>query len=105
MSRWLDDNRKLLERDYVLLKIDNVRDDHGPEIALRIVSNHRDFSIPFSAIFDTNGKLLIDSEGPLGNIGHPSGNEGRRHLKKMLSDTRSNLSLEQIEQIVNTLNE
>ncbi|MEX2142767.1 MAG: M56 family metallopeptidase [Pirellulales bacterium] len=105
MSRWLDDNRKLLERDYVLLKIDNVRDEHGQELAQRIVSNRSDFSIPFSAVFDTDENVLIDSEGPIGNIGHPSGYEGRRHLKKMFSDTRSNLSLEQIEQIVNTLDE
>jgi hypothetical protein len=105
MSRWLDDHRKLLERDFVLLKVDNVRDEHGQEVAQRIVSNRNDFSIPFSAIFNADKKLLIDSEGPIGNIGHPSGYEGRRHLTKMLSDTRSNLSLEQIEQIVNSLEE
>ena len=37
-SRWLDDNRELLERDYVLLKVDDVRDKHGVEIA----SPHRE---------------------------------------------------------------
>jgi hypothetical protein len=48
---------------------------------------------------------LIDSEGPLGNIGHPSGYEGRRHLKKMLGDTRRHLSLDEIERIVSTLDD
>jgi hypothetical protein len=104
-ARWLDDNREQLARDYVLLKIDNMRDEHGQEIAQRIVSNRGDFGIPFSAIFDADEKLLVDSEGPLGNIGHPSGYEGRRHLNKMLRDTRLNLSAEQIERIVNSLDD
>ncbi|MEX2139106.1 MAG: M56 family metallopeptidase [Pirellulales bacterium] len=105
LSRWLDDHRELLARDYVLLKIDNLRDEHGEEVGQRIFSNRSHFGIPFYAIFDADQELLIDSEGPLGNIGNPSGYEGRRHLKKMLSDTRSNLTQEQIKDIVTTVNE
>jgi len=48
MSRWLDDNRELLKQDYVLLKIDNVRDKHGVEIAKRIVSDRGHFGVPFT---------------------------------------------------------
>jgi len=105
MARWLDDNRELLERDYVLLKIDNMRDEHGHEVAKRIVSNRRNFGVPFHAIFNADEELLVDSESPVGNIGYPSNYEGRRHVTKMLSDTRSDLLPEQIEQIVDTLNE
>jgi hypothetical protein len=105
MSRWLDDNRELIARDYVLLKIDNVRDKHGEEIAKRIIGDASNFGVPFHTIFDANEKPLIDSEGPLGNIGHPSGYEGRRHVKKMLSETRSKLSNEEIERIVGSLDD
>jgi hypothetical protein len=103
LSRWLDDNRERLERDYVLLKIDDVRDVHGVEVARRVLSDRDDFSIPFHAIFDDQGQLLIDSEGPTGNIGHPSGFEGRMHLKKMLTETKTNLIQVEIDEIVSTL--
>ncbi len=103
LSRWLDDNRELLERDYVFLKIDNVRDQHGDEIANRIVSDRGHFGVPFHAIFNSKEELLIDSEGPAGNIGHPSSIEGRHHLTQMLRQTRKNLTDAQIEQIVATL--
>ena len=102
-SRWLDDNREQLERDYVLLKIDDVRDEHGLEIAKLIVSNSIHFSIPFHAIFDAQEKFLIDSEGPTGNIGHPSGFEGQSHLKKMLTETKTHLTQSEIDEIVSTL--
>jgi hypothetical protein len=104
-SRWLDDNRELLERDYVMLKIDNVRDKHGTEVAGRIVSNREHFGAPFHTIFDADEQLLIDSESPVGNIGHPSSFEGRRHLAKMLRETSKNLTDADIEQIVKTLEE
>jgi|GEM_PF-858361 len=103
LSRWLDENREQLERDYVLLKIDNVRDKHGLEMANRIVSDREHFGIPFHAIFDAQETLLIDSEGPTGNIGFPSGIEGQRHLRKMLSETKTNLTASEIDEIVSTV--
>ena len=103
MSRWLDDRHELLSRDYVLLKIDNLRDLHGDEVAKRITDNRDHFGVPFHAIFDADQKLVIDSEGPLGNIGHPSGYEGRSHLKKMLLNTRANLSPDEIDRIVESV--
>ena len=103
LSRWLDDNREQLERDYVLLKIDDVRDRHGVEIANRIVSNRDHFGVPFHGIFNAREKLLIDSEGPTGNIGHPSSFEGRRHLRRMLVETKTSLSHSEIDVIVSTL--
>jgi hypothetical protein len=104
-SRWLDDNRELLERDFVLLKIDNVRDKHGAEVAGRIVHNREHFGVPFHTIFDADEQLIIDSESPVGNIGHPSTFEGRLHVTKMLRETRKNLTEADIEQIVKTLEE
>ncbi len=103
LSRWLDDNRTLLEKDYVFLKIDNVRDTHGDEVAKRIIGDREHFGVPFYTIFDANEQRLIDSEGPTGNIGHPSSYEGRLHLKEMLSRTQKNLTDAQIEQIIATL--
>ena len=96
-------NRTQLERDYVLLKVDNVRDRHGAEIAKRVVSGRKHFGVPFHTIFDDNERLLIDSESPVGNIGHPSSVEGRRHLSKMLRETRKNLTEAEIKQLIDSL--
>lgn len=103
LSRWLDDNRELLERDYVFLKIDNVRDKDGAKVADRIVSGREHFGVPFHAIFDSSESLLIDSEGPTGNIGHPASYEGRLHLTRMLKQTRKNLTGIEVDRIVSTL--
>lgn len=103
LSRWIDDHRELLERDYVMLKIDDIRDLHGAEVASRIDSNREQHGIPFYTIFDADERPLINSESPVGNIGHPSSFEGRRYLTKMLDQTRRKLTKAEIDQIVGTL--
>ncbi len=99
MTRWLDDQRALLEKDYVMLKIDDVRDTNGKDVAQRVVRGQH-VGIPFHAIFDASGAMLIDSNGPLGNIGHPSGIEGKKQLRKMLQETRQNLTDAEIDHLV-----
>ena len=101
LSRWLDDRKETLEKDYVFLKIGG-RELHGAEVTERITRGEH-HGIPFFAIFDPDGTMLIDSAGSLGNIGHPSGFEGKRHLRKMLMETRKNLTPEQIDDVVGTL--
>jgi hypothetical protein len=49
--------------------------------------------------------MLITSESPLGNIGHRSGFEGKKHLRKMILNTRNRLTDQQVDEIVNTLRE
>ena len=102
LARWLDEQHQLLQKDYVLLKVDDARDAHGAEIASRITRGKQQ-GIPFHAIFDPDGLLLIDSEGPLGNIGFPSSVEGKRHLKEMLLETRQNLTDTEINQLVDSI--
>jgi hypothetical protein len=104
LTRWLDDQKRLLAQDYVFLKIDDVRDLHGAEVARRLPGGEGQ-GVPFHAIFDSEGKMLISSESPLGNIGHPSGFEGKRHLRKMLLATRSRLTDQKIDEIVNTVSD
>ena len=88
----------------MFLKIDDMRDLHGAEVAERL-TGHEGQGVPFQAIFDSNGKMLITSESPLGNIGCPSGFEGKKHLRKMLLTTRNRLTDQQIDGIVNTLDD
>ena len=102
MARWLDDQKSLLEPDFVLLKIDDVRDIHGPKVAKRLTGGEN-FGVPFHAIFDADEKMIVDSNGPAGNIGYPSRFEGMRHLKKMLMESRQSLTVKQIDQIIGGL--
>ena len=99
LSRWLDDQRALLEKDYVMLKIDDVRDKNGNDVAQRLYRG-QGRGVPFHAIFDASGMMLIDSVGPLGNIGHPSGPEGKQQLRKMLLNTRQDLADVDVDQLV-----
>jgi hypothetical protein len=101
MTGWLDDQRAILEKDYVMLKIDDVRDISGKDVSQRITGG-QEVGIPFHAIFDASGKMLVDSNGPLGNIGHGGGIDGRKHLKKMLLGTRKNITDAEIQRVVET---
>ena len=102
LSRWLDDQRELLEKDYVMLKIDDVRDVNGKDVAERVYRG-QNLGIPFHAIFDASGTMLIDSNGPLGNIGAAGGTEGNLHLRKMLNESRQNITDTEIEQLVESM--
>ncbi len=95
----MDDQRELLEKEFVLLKIDDVRDLHGPEVMERLTQGRR-VGIPFHGVFDAEQKLLIDSEGPLGNIGSISGYEGKKHLRRMLTTSQQHLTDDEIAEIV-----
>jgi hypothetical protein len=100
LARWLDDERELLNKDYVMLKIDNLRDQGAARVAERIT---RGELYGVYAIFDSNRKMLIDNKGPLGNIGYPGDIEGKKHLRKMLLATRQKLSDAEIDQLVNSV--
>jgi hypothetical protein len=102
LSRWLDDQRALLEKDYVLLKIDDVRDVHGAAVAERL-THGESHGVPFHAIFEVSGVMLVNSASPTGNIGHPSGFEGQKQLRKMLLESRRNLTDAEIDQLVESV--
>ncbi len=82
-SRWIDKNRSELEQGFVFVKIDDLLDVNATEVIKKLLGD-KHFGIPYCQILDADGNLVIDSEGPLGSIGHPSNFEGINHLKKML---------------------
>lgn len=102
LNRWIDDHREILVKDFVLLKIDNGRDLNGQAVADRFM-NGRSVGSPFHAILDANENLIVDSYGPLGNIGAISGFEGKRHFKKMLDAACSKITPQEIQMLLDTL--
>jgi hypothetical protein len=102
LSRWIDDHREVIETDFVVLKIDDVRDLNGHAVAERLTKG-RFVGVPFHAMFDANEKLLADSYGPLGNIGSGSGLEGKRHFKKMLDAACLKITPHEIQVLLDSL--
>jgi len=53
------------------------------------------------SISATDGKELVNSIGPLGNIGSPVGHfEGTEHLPEMLKKTAQNLTEKEIDRLI-----
>ncbi len=101
-SRWLDSQRELLARDYVLFQFDDALDRNGQELSVALKFAGQ--GVPCHAILDFDGKELINSIGPLGNIGDPAGSfEGALHLRRMLKTTVQNLSADDIESLILSL--
>ncbi len=101
-SRWIDSQRELLAKDYVLFKFDDARDLHGQELSAALKFTGQ--GVPCHAILDSDGKELVNSIGPVGNIGDPAGSfEGIQHLRKMLKSTARKLSGDDIEALIRSL--
>ncbi len=57
-------------RDYVTIKIDVERNTSGDAVAKRLRGERRG-GIPWMVILDADGKELVSSDAPSGNIGCP----------------------------------
>ncbi|QDV44040.1 hypothetical protein Enr13x_39010 [Stieleria neptunia] len=104
LSRWIDDHREVLAKDFVLVKIDDVRDRHGSEVAA-LLANGRRVGVPFHAIYDAEGGWITDSYGPIGNIGFMSGVEGKRHFREMLQAACRNITPEEVAALIESLDD
>jgi hypothetical protein len=76
--------------------------DHGAEL----IARHRDArsqGIPWLAIFDSDGRPLIPSDGPAGNIGYPAKDAEQAHFLAMLEATKRRLSDDDLKTIAATV--
>ncbi|MDP1561541.1 MAG: M56 family metallopeptidase [Pirellulaceae bacterium] len=102
-SRWLDDQRAVLEKDFVVVKIDNVNDKNGVEIAQLLLSN-RDFGVPVSFFLDGDGNEVGSSYFEGSNTGYPGGSfEGTRHLIETFKSLRRNLTDDELAELQQSL--
>ena len=102
LARWMDDQHALLAKDYVIVKVLEGADDHADEVIGKL-NPPRGAGIPWFAITEPDGKILITSDGPLGNTGFPSGTEEKKHFKKMLDRTARHLTPAERERLLGSL--
>jgi len=103
LSRWLDDQRAVLEKDFVVVKIDNFNDKHGVEIAQRLL-NDRDFGVPVSFFLNGDGNEVGSSYFEGSDTGYPGGSfEGTRHLIETLKSLRQNLTDDELPELHHSL--
>jgi len=81
LSKYLEANRKLLEKDFVLVTLDR-RFSNGEQVMKSLRGDA--VSTPWTAVLSADGKAVITSDGPDGNIGYPSDGASRAHWEKML---------------------
>ena len=76
----------MLADDYLILKIDVENMGNGDQVEKRLRSD-RGGGFPWITILDSNGKELVTSHGPNGNVGYPQTDEARNHFIRMLEET------------------
>ena len=91
----MDQQHALLEKDFVFVKVMRGLDKNA-EAVTPLLPGAQSSGIPYYAIVEPDGTVLITSKGPQGNIGMPSEPEGIRHLRKMLDATAQKLTPEEI---------
>jgi len=105
LDRFLLQQRELIGLDYIDLKIDTARATNGHAVADRLRSGHPSGGIPWMVILAADGKQLVTSDGPRGNIGYPSEPGEIEHFVAMLNQTRQNLSDDQVAALERQLQE
>lgn len=104
LSRFLDGQRSVWEKDYVWVQMDE-RWSHFGEV-MRPIRRDDTTGVPWLAILSSEGKTLATSDAAGGrNIGFPTANEpeGIEHFLKMLKSTAQRLTDEDLETLRKSL--
>jgi hypothetical protein len=94
-----------LERHFVFVKLDVSRDEHAEAVTKRFQGDH-DGGVPWYAILESDGKVLITSNAPdmkrqdkAANIGFPTEPAEIEHFMKMLSQNAPRLGERQVNEL------
>ena len=104
LARYLHEQKSLIEKDYVWLKIDSRMDESRDLIGK--LRKERTGGIPWMTILDAQGDELISGDTDKeGNIGYPAEETGRQHWEKMLRTTRQRLTDDDVTALLKPLEE
>lgn len=101
---FLEQRQNILSQDYIIAAINMDRTTHVKEVKQRVGHPSDPMTgVPWSAILSPEGKPLVTSNGPKGNIGFPSKKEEIEHFLKMLRQTSTHISAEQFKAMEKSL--
>jgi hypothetical protein len=105
LSRVLSSRKDVLQKQYVFVKLDISRDKNAEAVRKRYQGNEH-FGVPWYAILDAEGKMLISSSvpeekrrGKPRNIGHPSSPADVEHFVKMIEQTAPGMPKAEIDKL------
>jgi protocatechuate 3,4-dioxygenase beta subunit len=96
LSKYLEANRNLLEKDFVLVTLDR-RFGNGEQVMKSLRGDG--VSTPWTVVLSADGKAVMTSDGPEGNIGYPSDGTSRDHWEKMLRAGAWRLTEEEVNKL------
>jgi hypothetical protein len=99
----LPDVAPILAKEFVGLKIEADRMIGGKEILKRYQANEG--GIPWFVFLDGDGKEIVTSDGPKGNVGFPAAPHEISHFRTMLETSRRKLTDSDINALVASLEE
>ena len=70
LGRWMADHHSTLEKDFVIVKVMGGLDAHSDEV-FKCIPYVEGAGIPWHAITEPDGTVVVTSHGPVGNIGFP----------------------------------
>jgi hypothetical protein len=100
LADYLEAHKELIEKDFVTVTLQR-RFPGGKEVLGPLGKG--DGGVPWMAILSPDGKAVITSDGPDGNIGHPFKAEERAHWEKMLRTARRRLTDADIQRLLEPL--
>lgn len=92
----------ILAKDFVGVKIDQDRTVGGKDL-LRTYDPENDAGIPFLVILSADGKTVVTSDGPAGNIGHPAKDEEIDHFISMMKKSARSMTAADLAALRTTL--
>jgi thioredoxin-related protein len=106
LSDWMNKSEiaAILDRDFVIVKIDIERMTHGKEVMSQ-VRPKADGGIPWFAILDPKGKPVGTSDGPQGNIGYPVKPEEIDHFMALITKEGRRIEASHRERLKQSLQE
>ena len=91
----------VLAKEFVIIKLDYDRGIGARDIEKRYIDKEQ--GLPWFAFVDGDGKALITSTAPKGNVGHPYQPDEVAHFKVMLQTVKRHLTDAEIDALITSL--
>ena len=89
----------LLQKDYVLLSLDSGKHKDGAKVIEKLRAGHAADGIPWMVVLDAEGKEVVTSDGPKGNVGCPAQPDEIAWFRTMLERSKKRLTAAELDSI------